>query len=173
MQDRYAGDIGDFVKFALLRALAPDHKLGVAWWLFPDEGHNGDGRHVGYLQRPDQWRAYDPDLYDSLIAVVSSGARRVQALQAAALIPHAVYADEVIPTSGTPAQRSAARAAWFRRVQEAVTGCSIVFVDPDNGLETANFSPGALAGGKCIALAEVRALAGPGEPSWCTITTPV
>jgi hypothetical protein len=47
MQDRYAGDIGDFVKLAILRALAPGWHLGVAWWLYPDESHNGDGRHIG------------------------------------------------------------------------------------------------------------------------------
>ena len=38
MQDRYAGDVGDYVKFALLRHFATDHRLGVAWYLYPDEG---------------------------------------------------------------------------------------------------------------------------------------
>lgn len=29
MQDRYAGDIGDYVKLALLRSLSDGHRLGV------------------------------------------------------------------------------------------------------------------------------------------------
>ena len=49
MQDRYAGDVDDYVKLALLRALAPGRKLGVAWYLYPDEDHNADGRHVSYI----------------------------------------------------------------------------------------------------------------------------
>jgi hypothetical protein len=56
MQDRYVGDIGDYVKLAILRALMPGCSLGVAWWLYPDEAHNGDGRHISYLKRPDLWR---------------------------------------------------------------------------------------------------------------------
>jgi hypothetical protein len=26
----------------------PGERLGVAWWLYPDEVHNADGRHIGY-----------------------------------------------------------------------------------------------------------------------------
>ena len=44
---RYVGDIGDYLKFGLLRALSPGHRLGVASWLYPDENHNRDGRHIG------------------------------------------------------------------------------------------------------------------------------
>ena len=33
MQDRYVGDIGDFVKYALLRVVTGESKLGVAWYL--------------------------------------------------------------------------------------------------------------------------------------------
>ncbi len=38
MQDRYAGDIGDFVKLGLLRAISPGYALGLAWYHVPDEG---------------------------------------------------------------------------------------------------------------------------------------
>ena len=37
MQDRYVGDIGDFVKYALLRVITGESKLGVAWYLHPNE----------------------------------------------------------------------------------------------------------------------------------------
>ena len=49
MQNRYVGDIGDYLKLGILRALSPGYHLGVAWWLFPDEAHNRDGRHIGYM----------------------------------------------------------------------------------------------------------------------------
>lgn len=36
MQNRYTGDIGDYVKYALLRALIKGHRLDVAWYLSPN-----------------------------------------------------------------------------------------------------------------------------------------
>jgi hypothetical protein len=48
VQDRYAGDIGDFGKFALLKGLqkAIGGTLGVVWYRVVDEA---DGKYVGYL----------------------------------------------------------------------------------------------------------------------------
>ena len=73
MQNRYVGDIGDYLKLGILRALSPGFHLGIVWWLLPDEGHNRDGRHISYLNRPDQWRHFDPDLFDTLRGIVSPG----------------------------------------------------------------------------------------------------
>jgi hypothetical protein len=73
MQDRYAGDIGDYVKLGLLRAIlaereasSPDRKLGVAWYRFPDETHNQDGKHTSYLDQPEKFRKFDEFVFDSL-----------------------------------------------------------------------------------------------------------
>ena len=100
MQNRYVGDIGDYLKLGILRALSPGYRLGVAWWLFPDEAHNGDGRHIGYLNHPEQWRHFDPDLFDILVDVVSSGQRNLRALEASDILPGAIFAGEMIPSGG-------------------------------------------------------------------------
>jgi hypothetical protein len=97
MQNRYVGDIGDYVKLAILRALSPRYRLGVAWWLHPDESHNRDGRHIGYVARPDQWRRFDPQLFDILSKIVSSGARSVRAFEAVSVLPGALFASKEIP----------------------------------------------------------------------------
>ena len=47
MQNRYTGDIGDFVKYGLLRAISKGKKLGIAWYLHPDAGPSGDGKSYG------------------------------------------------------------------------------------------------------------------------------
>jgi hypothetical protein len=53
MQNRYVGDVGDFAKYALLRSISNGTpralRLAVIWYLYPDEIHNSDGRHVSYL----------------------------------------------------------------------------------------------------------------------------
>jgi len=132
LQNRYAGDIGDFVKLALLRALAEDYKLGVAWYLHPNEGHNGDGRHVSYLERPDNWRGLDPDLFDAL-AKVAAGHRSVAALEEA-LGPTTIAVSDPVPFAEAPRDRCSARDRWFRATLEALGSCDLVFADPDNGL---------------------------------------
>jgi hypothetical protein len=82
MQDRYVGDAGDYAKYALLNALAGDERaplhLGVLWYLFPDEGHNGDGRHIAYLQQPIMAQR-DPETHARLKNLVTSGQRSVDA----------------------------------------------------------------------------------------------
>ncbi len=47
MQDRYAGDIGDFEKFGLLRHLVKVTRwsLGIVWYKIPCETHNNDGHN--------------------------------------------------------------------------------------------------------------------------------
>ena len=48
VQDRYVGDVGDFGKYGLLRALCGgDLTLGVVWYLYPDEEANNDGDDIG------------------------------------------------------------------------------------------------------------------------------
>ncbi len=63
MQDHYAGDIGDYVKFALLRKLGVGKRLGVAWYLYPDEPR--DGGHNSYLNQT-RWQHLDPDVFAAL-----------------------------------------------------------------------------------------------------------
>jgi len=135
MQNRYAGDIGDYVKLALLRALSPDLRLGVAWYLYPDEAHNEDGRHIAYFSNPSKWRSLDPELFDGLKDVVQ-GNRSVAALET---LLEATFSRELLNHAANPAShRSAARAAWFERLLSSLENSDIVFADPDNGLTDDN-----------------------------------
>ena len=163
MQNRYVGDIGDYLKLGILRALSPGYHLGVAWWLFPDEAHNRDGRHIGYLDRPDLWRHFDPDLFDTLREIVSSGRRHVRELEAANVLPGATFASEFIPRGGPIAQRQQARREWLEAVRRKLERADLLFLDPDNGLEPAGFHPTAAKSGKSIMISELRQLARPGR----------
>jgi hypothetical protein len=163
MQDRYVGDIGDYLKLAILRDLKPGRRLGVAWWLFPNEDHNKDGRHIAYLAQADKWRRFDPALFDGLKRIVASNDRRVAALQDADLLAGAVYADDPIPMASTPTLRGILRAEWFSRTRAVLRDCNLLFLDPDNGLETKGFKIGAPKAGKSVGLAELVALQAPGR----------
>jgi hypothetical protein len=163
MQNRYVGDIGDYLKLGILRALSPGYRLGVAWWLFPDETHNRDGRHIGYLQQPDRWRHFDPGLFDILAGIVASNRRALRGLEADTLLPGATFASEAVPTNQPTSQRRQARQEWFAGVKQRLANADLVFVDPDNGLEPAGFSFASAVAGKSILLSELSALARPGR----------
>ncbi len=161
MQDRYTGDIGDYVKYGLLRALSDGRRLGVAWYLFPDEGHNDDGRHVGYLNDHGQWRGHDPALFDVLKRIVADDERKVSAVEQSAILGAAKFSGAILSAPElTPAKRRMWRSQWFENIQTSLQGCDIVFADPDNGLcEDEKFSLGKVKDWKRMPLREAKALA--------------
>ena len=65
MKNRYVGDIGDFGKYALLRAFAEARiKVGINWDLIADNSSN-DGKFTDYLQK-DDLRWYAPEVFEEL-----------------------------------------------------------------------------------------------------------
>ena len=160
MQDRYVGDIGDFVKYALLRVVTGESKLGVAWYLHPNESASADGRHTDYLALPAEWRCLDEDLFDGLKKIVESTRRSVTAVEASKVLPDVVFADERLDIAKVPVScRSSWRRIWFEGVQRRLDGCDVVFADPDNGLlPDSRFQPTVKRSAKSIPEQEVRDL---------------
>jgi len=134
MQNRYTGDIGDFAKYGLLRMLAERHLLGVAWYLFPDESANYDGKYTEYLEQPDKWRHLDPALFEGLRSIVMSDRRSVQQIEAAGLLGNAIFSKTPLAFKGQAGARAAQRAKWFQNILSELSDCGVVFLDPDNGL---------------------------------------
>jgi len=161
MQDKYTGDIGDYAKYGLLRALSDGRKLGVAWYKFPDERKKPDGRHTAYLQRPDLWRARDPELFDTLKGIVESGRRKVAEIECPRILGDARFSGEELSCKESSyIKRCEWRSNWFAKVQRDLQGCDLVFADPDNGLcEDGKFKDGKKKYWKRIPLREAIALA--------------
>ena len=162
MQDRYVGDVGDFVKYGLLRAIRGSNRLGVAWYLHPDAGPTGDGGHTAYLRNRDEWRDLDPELFDALTKLTSVGSRRaVKAIQESGILGNAVFAADPLDITGIRVRdRECRRTQWFNRIQDQLAGCDIVFADPDNGLvPNDRFRPAKHVNAKRIPVVEAIALA--------------
>lgn len=161
MQDRYVGDIGDFAKYGLLRAIKEDKRLGVAWYLHPDSGPPGDGGHTEFLKRSAEWSDLDPQLFHALKKIVE-GRRSVAAVQGwPGILDGTDFADERLCIAKIPvADRKRWRRAWFDRVTEKLSDCDLVFADPDNGLVCdEKFRPTRKRSTKSIPLYEATALA--------------
>ena len=109
MQDRYAGDIGDFAKFGLLKALlAEGFSLGVNWY-HADPPENERDKGTGDFLHKDgghpidlKYFVCDEPLAKALRKIAESDARSIAQLEEAALLDptKTVYYDEVISVSG-------------------------------------------------------------------------
>lgn len=159
MQNRYVGDVGDYVKYALLRALTPGRRLGVAWYLYPDEGHNADGKHTTYLDQPNKWRALDPELFDSLRWIVNTD-RSVARVECDGVLNANFHSEEIRTSQLVADERSQHRTDWFETVLSKLSGCDLVFADPDNGVIDDNpVRRRQRTFGKQMPISEVHALA--------------
>lgn len=149
MQDKYVGDVGDFGKYGLLRRLCAENLspalcLGVVWYRVPSERGN-DGKFTKYLEPTSRNRRRfeqcDPGLWTALRRIVCE--KKTRTIEA-------IEASEILPT-GTrffSGQRDASI--------EAVRDCDIVFLDPDNGLETPSVPANHRSASKYVFLAHVQ-----------------
>ena len=137
------------MKLGVLRWLAAPSpfsqplRLGVVWYRVSDESHSADGKYVSYLDPSSpagqDLRPLDPDLYDRLRAMVRAGDRSVASLAERGVLPPGTvcFDQELSFADLAPTARAARivrRERWFHEAMVAVDSCSLVFVDPDNGL---------------------------------------
>ncbi len=149
MQDQYVGDVGDFGKYGLLRAITQPSitktggsetlSLGVVWYRHPDE-QNNDGSKINYLGTSKQanFRSCDPELYDCLAKIVrydpctktAKGNRKISRIENSKTLGSKTRFWGKTCPSGDPV----ARKKWHRETLENLKKCDLVFLDPDNGL---------------------------------------
>jgi hypothetical protein len=144
MQNMYVGDIGDYGKYGLLRAIMPSvSKLGIVWYLVADENHLNDGKHIDYLSKL-KYIDCDRQLFSILKDIISLGKRSISKIEQSSIFPtHTTYYSDYLTYDGikanTPtgrAKRAVRREQWLGNALETVHDCDAVFLDPDNGLET-------------------------------------
>ena len=132
MQDRYAGDIGDYGKMALLRELQSQGlSVAVNWYLVEplESEKNSDGTYKqedGKYLIPELLKDCDKDLACRLSIIAENENRSVHELEQADFIPGAIYFSKPVP--------SIDRMEWHHQALKVLAGADLVFVDPDNGM---------------------------------------
>lgn len=149
MLDRYTDDVGQFLKVALMRWLSSPspygrtHRLGVIWLQELGGHHRLDGDHLAYLQRTheaaEEFRSLDPDLYDRLRLMAAQAGRPVSIRETCRALPmDSVRFDRPLSFGDLlrddHAARAVARQRWFHEAMVAVSPCSLVFLDSDDGV---------------------------------------
>ncbi|MGN2392963.1 hypothetical protein [Pelomicrobium sp. G1] len=154
MKNQYFGDINDYRKYGLLRALQSggNSRLLVAWMLTPDDDTR-DGRLRSYLKAPAKWEKYDPALFAGLADLLRVARQpTVSLIEGTSLLPGASYYSALVPD----ARRE--REAWFDGLLRAASGVDLVFVDPDNGIEVPSRPVGRRGSSKYVTWDEIGGL---------------
>ena len=154
MQDQYTGDVGDFGKYGLLRAITQPKitntggseilSLGVVWYRRPNEQSKNDGSIINYLDTSkrdnlNNFRKCDCELYDCLAKIVrydpctktAKGRRKISRIESNKILGTKTRFWGKTCPSGAPV----AREKWHREALKKMKGCDLVFLDPDNGLK--------------------------------------
>jgi hypothetical protein len=166
VRHNFVNDIGDYAKYALLRALCGSDpkliRLGVIWYLTEHAESNGDGRKRAHLSQ-EGWERLDPGLLTMMQQIeraLPSQGPNLGLIEAAGILPAGTaFFSEAIPgIQRTPRQRAFERAGWFERAQRSVAGCNLIFLDPDNGLEVPSAPVTSRIASKYATVAEVATL---------------
>ena len=154
MKNQFFGDINDYRKYGLLRALCGgDTTLAVCWMLTPDDG-GPDGAKTAYLRDPNKWRCYDPELFDSLSRAVPDN-RNVRWADTSGILPNAVFHAAWLKDDLAERQR------YFQEFFSLALDRDLIFFDPDNGLEVPSKPYGRKSSSKYVFWREV-------EQAWAT-----
>ncbi len=154
MKDQYFGDVNDYRKYGLLRALQAGGLGGllVAWMLTGNDKRR-DGNMREYLDRPDRWRHIDSQLYDGLRQVLQTADQpSVSLIHDAGLLPRTRFFSDIVPDDMVE------REAWRRRLLLAAQGADLVFLDPDNGIEVKSKPVGRKDSSKYVTWSEIDQL---------------
>lgn len=155
MKHQYVGDINDYRKYALLRAVAAGgvSRIGVCWMLTPDDG----GTHGGKTNWGDDMGRFDPPVSDLLQSINRHPERRnLWSIEQSGLLD-AVFHNPMLP------QAVAERAAYMDECRAKFAEVDLVFFDPDNGIEAPTVKKSHQKALKYVFLDELAAFYGSGK----------
>jgi hypothetical protein len=152
MKNQYFGDINDYLKYGLLRCFADAGlRTGVCWMLTPDDARS-DGRKINYLSEPEQWRRFDPNLFDSLADAIRKGFRRVRYFEKSELLSNASFCNGLVP------DHQASRKRWLMTSLRKLGNVDVLFFDPDNGIEIKSIPLGKKGSSKYLYWEEIQSV---------------
>jgi hypothetical protein len=129
MKNQYFGDVNDYLKYGLLRGFTGiGLRIGVCWMLTPDD-QRSDGSKIKYLSKHEQWRLYDPILFDHLSQSIKKQTRHVREAQKPALLYDALFFNALVPDN------EQLRRIWLTKALVKLKRADLLFFDPDNGIE--------------------------------------
>ena len=154
MKNQYLGDVNDYRKYGLIRALTGHGMLSsIICWMLTEDDDRPDGGKLDYLLKPDTWRGYDEELFDTIReAVVVRSERSVRVAKENDLIPGAGYYEALLTDNKIE------RSEYFAQFLQEAQGKDLYFFDPDNGMEVPSLPIGRKHSSKYLYWQELKGI---------------
>jgi hypothetical protein len=129
MNDKFVGDYKDFLKYGLLESIYEVTKMEtLIVWMKTLDKISGKG-DIGYLKKPQKYRNYNEKLFDEINMLVGDGKRTIEEVQKInTLSKYTFYSEPLNDNIGD-------REKYFESVYSLAGSFSLIFFDPDNGIE--------------------------------------
>lgn len=138
MKNQYVGDINDYRKYGLLRLLTINSNMKIAvCWMLTHNDNKSDGNKIHYLNKPEIWEKYDPQLFALLYYIVMvKKERNVNQIENFGILPNSSFFKEEIKDN-----TKSDRGCFFAKFDESIQNTDIIFFDPDNGISPEKAKP--------------------------------
>lgn len=152
MKNQYFGDIYDYFKYGLLRQLTGQGEIPtVICWMLTRNNEQKDGHQIDYLRNPGSWSGFDPEIFDFLRAqVLDKGKRDVEAIEKSQLLQNTGFFSDLL------SDELAQRENFFRKFEATSEKATLVFFDPDNGIEIKSVGYGKKKSSKYLYWTEIE-----------------
>ena len=163
MKDRFYGDKKDYIKYGLLNVLSSQYKtIGINWYLTDDEhGNQQHGKDVRYLEDRN-WGHYAPEIFSKLKHRVNNDQRAVRFCRLDGVVKVQHEFMEKLPANAEQREYQKLREVWHAKAIGTLTGCDLVFLDPDIGV-TEQLRPGPIRASEYASKSEIY------DYEWCDL----
>lgn len=149
MHPNFIGDIKDYPKYSLIRALAGvklpkknQLRIGLHWYHNDQVPPAGHGQNRKFLQNANIFRKLDADLFDLLMAFEEPMNRTFEYFEAHGILPLKTqfYGAQIsFPNKNASKQNRLVRLAWTQKAHRVLGNAQLILIDPDNGLERPSY----------------------------------
>jgi hypothetical protein len=109
------------------------------------------------MERPEEWRRFDCDLFDGLLRIDRENTRDVAALEP--FLPDALFERRYVPCGALPySHRPIERHNWLLDVRRRFEDRDLIFLDPDNGIAPKSLKPTQRRAGKSVFISGIKEL---------------
>ncbi len=159
MKNQYFGDISDYRKYSLIKVLSGYGNLTtmICWMLTPNDSRE-DGHRINYLREPRLWEQFNPHLFKLLQEeVILKNKREVSVLEKSNFLTNCRYFSDLVP------EEANLREKYMDELLSLAKDTTLLFLDPDNGMEIKSVPYGRLRSTKYLYFSEVRKLFNAGK----------
>jgi hypothetical protein len=135
MKNKYVGDYNDYCKYMLISQINAAFNCKTLFvWMLTKDIDDLDGNKIKYL-KDERNRVYNSEIFDLLKGIVSKrepnsfDISNIKTLENSTVFSGNTFINDILNDDKNVRQK------YFEKVHQKMSGCELIFFDPDNGTE--------------------------------------